>query len=114
MFSVAPFLLGGGGEGGWKAPDSGGGDGWGGFPVKNLVWTMAGGGGGIGPLDPPPVHKNIRHLRGQTAHTTSLIRHQTSDLIHIAGVHNLLMQFFTLDSTKIEVFETCFFDIVIT
>ena len=45
MFSVAPFLLGGGGEGGWKAPDSGGGDGWGGFPVKNLVWTMAGGGG---------------------------------------------------------------------
>ena len=29
-------------------------------------------------------------------------------------VHNLLMQFFTLDSSKIEVFETCFFDIVIT
>ena len=28
--------------------------------------------------------------------------------------HNLLMQFFTLDSSKIEVFETCFFDIVIT
>ena len=24
-------------------------------------------------------------------------------------VHNLLMQFFTLDSSKIEVFETCFF-----
>ena len=79
----------GGGEGGWKAPDSGGGGvggGWvGGFPVKNLVWTMAGE-GGIGPLDPPPVHKNIKHLRGQTAHTTSLIRHQTSDLIHIAGL----------------------------
>ena len=30
------------------------------------------------------------------------------------SVHNLLMQFFTLDSSKIEVFETCFFDIVIT
>ena len=29
-------------------------------------------------------------------------------------VHNLLMQFFTLDSSKIEVFETCFYDIVIT
>ena len=29
-------------------------------------------------------------------------------------VHNLLMQFFTLGSSKIEVFETCFFDIVIT
>ena len=29
-------------------------------------------------------------------------------------VHNLLMQFFTLDSSKIEVFKTCFFDIVTT
>ena len=29
-------------------------------------------------------------------------------------VHNLLLQLFTLDSSKIEVFETCFFDIVIT
>ena len=29
-------------------------------------------------------------------------------------VHNLLMQFFTLVSSKIEVFETCFFDTVIT
>ena len=29
-------------------------------------------------------------------------------------VHNLLMQFFTLDSSKIEVFETYFFDVVIT
>ena len=29
-------------------------------------------------------------------------------------VHNLLMQLFTLGSSKIEVFETCFFDIVIT
>ena len=28
--------------------------------------------------------------------------------------HNLLMQFFTLDSSKIEVSETYFFDIVIT
>ena len=27
-------------------------------------------------------------------------------------VHNLLMQFFTLDSSKIEVFETYFFDAV--
>ena len=51
VFSVAPFLLG-GGEGGWKAPVSWGGGGWGGgwvgggFRVKNLVWTMAGGGGG--------------------------------------------------------------------
>ena len=27
-------------------------------------------------------------------------------------VHNLLMQFFTLGSSKIEVFETCFFDVV--
>ena len=29
-------------------------------------------------------------------------------------VHNLLMQFFPLGSSKIEVFETCFFDIVTT
>ena len=29
-------------------------------------------------------------------------------------VRNLLMQFFTLGSSKIEVFETCFFDIVTT
>ena len=29
-------------------------------------------------------------------------------------VHNLLMQFFTLDSSKMEVFETCCFDIVTT
>ena len=29
-------------------------------------------------------------------------------------VHNLLVQVFTLDSSRIEVFETCFFDIVIT
>ena len=29
-------------------------------------------------------------------------------------VHNLLMQLFTPDSSKIEVFETCFFDIVTT
>ena len=29
-------------------------------------------------------------------------------------MHNLLMQFFNPDSSKMEVFETCFFDIVIT
>ena len=29
-------------------------------------------------------------------------------------VHNLLVQFFTLDSSKIEVFELCLFDIVTT
>ena len=29
-------------------------------------------------------------------------------------MHNLLMPFFKLDSSKIEVFETCFFDIVTT
>ena len=31
-----------------------------------------------------------------------------------APVHNLLMQFFTLGSSKIEVFETCFYDNVTT
>ena len=31
-----------------------------------------------------------------------------------APVHNLLMQFFTLGSPKIEVFETCSYDIVTT
>ena len=30
------------------------------------------------------------------------------------SVHNLLVQFFTLGSSKIEVFETCFYDIVTT
>ena len=29
-------------------------------------------------------------------------------------VHNLLMQLFTLDSSKIDVFKTCFYDIVTT
>ena len=29
-------------------------------------------------------------------------------------VHNLLMQFFTLGSSNIKVFETCFFDVVTT
>ena len=29
-------------------------------------------------------------------------------------VHNLLMQFFSLYSSEIEVFESCFFDIVTT
>ena len=29
-------------------------------------------------------------------------------------VHNLLVQFFTLGSSKIEVFDTCVFDTVIT
>ena len=29
-------------------------------------------------------------------------------------VHNLLVQFFTPDSSKMEVFQTCFFDIVTT
>ena len=29
-------------------------------------------------------------------------------------VHNLLMQFFTLGSSKLEVFETCFYDVVTT
>ena len=29
-------------------------------------------------------------------------------------VHNVLMQLFTLDSSKTPVFETCFFDTVIT
>ena len=29
-------------------------------------------------------------------------------------VHNLLMQLFSLGSSKMEVFETCFFDIVTT
>ena len=31
-----------------------------------------------------------------------------------APVHNLLMQFFTLGSSKIEVFKSCFFAIVTT
>ena len=30
------------------------------------------------------------------------------------GLRSLLMQFFTSDSSKIEVFETCFYDIVTT
>ena len=30
------------------------------------------------------------------------------------GVHNLLMQLFTLDSSKIEVFKTYFFDVATT
>ena len=29
-----------------------------------------------------------------------------------AWVHNRLMQFFTLGSSKLEVFETCFYDVV--
>ena len=39
---------------------------------------------------------------------------------HVGGgspkglLHNLLVQFFALDGSKIEVFKTCFFDIVTT
>ena len=33
---------------------------------------------------------------------------------HKGWVHNLLMQFFTVGSSKIPVFETCFFDTMIT
>ena len=33
---------------------------------------------------------------------------------HFGPVHNMLLQFFTLDSSKIEVFETYFFDTMIT
>ena len=33
---------------------------------------------------------------------------------HKGWVHNLLMLFFTVGSSKIEVFETCLFDTVIT
>ena len=33
---------------------------------------------------------------------------------HKGWVHNLLMQFFTLGSSKIDVFETYFFDTMIT
>ena len=33
---------------------------------------------------------------------------------HKGLVHNLVMQFFTLDSSKPEVCKSCFFDIVIT
>ena len=38
----------------------------------------------------------------------------TSNGLVNGPVHDLLMQFFTLGSSKIEVFETCFFDIVTT
>ena len=38
----------------------------------------------------------------------------TNNVLKNGPVHNLLMQFFTLGSSKIEVFETYFFDIVIT
>ena len=74
--------------GGWV----GGGMGGGGVSCEEFGVDI-GGGGGIGPLDPPPVHKNMRHLRGQTAHTTSLMRHQTSDLIHIADEASLVLHF---------------------
>ena len=53
MFSVAPFLLG-GGEGGWKAPDSGGGGmGGGGGWVGGVSCEEFGvdNGGGVGALD---------------------------------------------------------------
>ena len=33
---------------------------------------------------------------------------------YVGLVHNLLIQFFTLDSLKMEVFETCFSDIMTT
>ena len=77
------FSLGGGGEGGWKAPDSGGGgwvgggDGWGGVSCEEFGVDNGGGGGH---WTPRPTSSTY----GRTAHTTSLIRHQTSDLIHIA------------------------------
>ena len=53
----------------------------------------------------PPIAGQCRCQRHEMAVSTN------NGLVN-GPVHNLLMQFFTLGSSKIEVFETCFYDIV--
>ena len=63
------------------------------FSTPLCNWLRGGGGGGSQGIGTQPANAVF--------HTRQL-------------VHNLLMQFFTIDSSKIKVFETYFFDIVIT
>ena len=51
---------------------------------------------------------------GQTLSQRREMTVSTNNGLVNAPVHNLLMQFFTLGSSKIEVFETCSYDIVTT
>ena len=51
---------------------------------------------------------------GETEDERLQLRVSTNNGLVNGPVHNLLMQFFTPGSSKIEVFETGFYDIVIT
>ena len=54
-----------------------------------------------------------QHLRKSTCEKAT--SECSAEACHsVKKVHNLLLQFFTLGSSKIEVFETCFYDIMIT
>ena len=61
-------------------------------------------------------HPNyVKHVLGRICVFFTLFGYQVGGGGSPKGlVHNLLMQFFTLGSSKIEVFKTCFYDIVIT
>ena len=64
------------------------------------------------PYDHP---RNVKHVLGRIYLFFTLLRYYLRGGGSPKGlVHNLLMQFFTLGSSKIEVFETHFFDTVIT
>ena len=57
----------------------------------------------------------VKHVLGRIYVLFTLFGYQVGGGGSPKGrVHNLLMQFFTPDSSKMEVFETCFCDIVIT
>ena len=56
----------------------------------------------------------VNHVLGRIYVFFSLFGYWVGGASPKGLVHNLLMQFFTLDSSKIEVFGTYFFDIVIT
>ena len=56
----------------------------------------------------------VKHVLGRIYVFFTLFGNQVRGGAPRGLVHNLLMQFFTPDSSKIEVFETCFCDIVIT
>ena len=57
---------------------------------------------------------NVKHVLGRIYVFVTLFGYWVGGGSPRVLVHNLLVQVFTVESSKIEVFETCFFDTVIT
>ena len=58
--------------------------------------------------------RHVRHVLGRIYVFFTLFGYWVGGGSPKGLVHSLLMQFFSLNSSKTEVFGTCFFDIVIT